>query len=110
LGRAVERGDVRAETWCRYGLAVVELLGGRWLSAAEHSEELLNLAEQTSLMRLPALRTTAHLALLRGEVERARALLGEVVATAEPMGELLNLRAAFQLEGLLELSLGDQQS
>jgi DNA-binding CsgD family transcriptional regulator len=107
LERAADLGDVRTESWCRYGLAVVELQAGRWPEAAAHSEELANLAEQTSLMRLPALRTSAHVALLRGDVERARGLLDHVVAAAETTGELLNLRAALQLEGLLELSLGN---
>jgi DNA-binding CsgD family transcriptional regulator len=101
---------VRCEAWCRYGLAVVALLAGRLDEGAVHCEELLNLAEQTSLMRLPALRTGGHLAVLRGEVEQARALLGRVVAAAEPTGELLNLRAALQLQGLLELSIGDARA
>jgi DNA-binding CsgD family transcriptional regulator len=110
LERATERGDVRAESWCRYGLAVVGILAGRWPEAGAHAEELSALAEQTGLMRLPALRTTAHLALLGGEVERARELLGAVAGEAEALGELLNLRAALQLDGLLELSLGDARS
>ena len=110
LARATERGDVRTESWCRFGLAAVEISSGRWAQAAEHAEELSDLAEQTALLRLPALRTTAHLALLRGDVDQARALLGAVVAEAEPKGELFNLRVALQLEGLLELSLGDPRS
>jgi len=61
-------------------------------------------------MRLPALRTEAHLALLRGDVERARAILDAAVGEAEPMGELLNLRAALQLQGRLELSLGNAEA
>jgi DNA-binding CsgD family transcriptional regulator len=110
LGRASDLGDVRAESWCRFGLAVLELLAGRLAAAAEQVEELTNLAEQTSLMRLPALRAAGHLAVLRGDVRRARALLDAVAAEAEPAGELLNLRAVLQLRGLLELSLGDAES
>jgi len=107
LGRAIDRGDVRTEVWCRFGLAAVEIAAGRWGRAAEHAGELLDLSEQTACLMLPGLRTAAHLAVLRGHVSEARALIGAIVARAEPAGELHNLRATLQLEGLLELSLGD---
>jgi DNA-binding CsgD family transcriptional regulator len=107
LARATDRGDVRTEVWCRFGLAAVEISCGRLAEAAEHADELSDLAEQTALLRLPALRTAACLALLRGDAERARTLLDAIVAEAEPAGEALNLRHARQLQGLLELSLGD---
>ena len=107
LGRSTERGDVPTEAWCRYGLASVEILAGRPDRAHVHAQELSDLAEQTALLRLPALRASAHLALLAGEVDRARALLDTVLDEAASRGELHNLRAARQLEGLLELSLGD---
>jgi DNA-binding CsgD family transcriptional regulator len=43
-------------------------------------------------------------------VAEARALLGAVVAKAKLAGELHNLRGALQLEGHVELSLGDPKS
>lgn len=107
LERTTERGDVRTECWCRFGLAAVEIAAGRLEPAAVHGEELADLAAQTGTFRLPALRTTAHLAVLRGEVDAARSSLAAVASEAEPAGELHNLRSALQLEGLLELSLGD---
>lgn len=107
LDRTTERGDVRTECWCRFGLAAVEIAAGRWDAAAAHREDLADLAAQTGTFRLPALRTTAHLDLLRGEVDAARAGLAAAASDAEPAGELHNLRAVLQLEGLLELSLGD---
>lgn len=107
LVRALERGDARTETWCHFGLAAVEIATGRWDDAMRHAEELADLSEQTALLRLPTLRTRAHLAVLRGDVSGARSLLTRAVAEAESSGELHNLRGACQLEGLLELSLGD---
>lgn len=107
LARATERGDVPTEAWCRYGLATVEIAAGRWARAGEHAEELSDLAEQTGLLRLPSLRTNAHLAGLTGDVDRARVFLDTVVDEAASRGELHNLRGARQIEGLLELSLGD---
>lgn len=110
LERTTERGDVRTECWCRFGLASVEIAAGRWRRAGERGEELADLAAQTGTLRLPALRTTAHLDLLRGEIDSARAGLAVVVAEAEPVGELHNLRSALQLQGVLELSLGDVEA
>ncbi len=107
LARTTERGDARTECWCRFGLAAVEIAAGRWAAAAAHTEQLSELSEQTGTLRLPARRTAAHLAVIRGEVERSRAILDSVIAEAEPAGELHNLRAALQLAGLLELSIGD---
>lgn len=107
LVRATEHGDVPTEAWCRFGLAATEVASGRWDAAAGHARELRDLAEQTGFLRLPALRTDAHLALLLGDADRARGLLCDVAEEAELQGEVFNLRAALQLEGLLELSLGD---
>ncbi len=110
LARATERGDVRTEVWCHFGLAAVAIASGEWVRAEEHGGDLRDLAEQTGLLYLPALRTSAHLAVLRGEAAEARSLLATVVARAEPAGELHNLRGALQLEGLLELSSGDPKA
>jgi DNA-binding CsgD family transcriptional regulator len=107
LGVTADRGDVRTECWCRFGLAAVEVAAGRVEQARDHAAELVDLAEQTGTFHLPALRTSAHLAVLRGDVVEARALLAAGIADAEPLGELHNLRSLLQLEGHLELSLGD---
>ena len=63
-----------------------------------------------STSRLPALRTSAHLASLHGDVAAARALLSTVVTEAESAGDFHELRLALQVEGLLELSLGKADS
>jgi DNA-binding CsgD family transcriptional regulator len=107
LREAAERGDVRAECWCHFGLASVELARGHLAEASEHGNELEELAEQTGLFRLPALRVAAQLAAFTGGVARARMLARRVVDEAEPAGELHNLRAALALLGSFELSLGD---
>jgi DNA-binding CsgD family transcriptional regulator len=110
LARAADRGDVRTECWCRFGLAAVETAAGRWDSADGHAAELSDLAEQTGTFRLPALRMSAHLAVLRGDVEKARGLIAQGVSAAEPLGELHNLRTFEQLDGFLELSLGSAEA
>jgi DNA-binding CsgD family transcriptional regulator len=107
LVRAGERDDVPTEAWCRFGLASLEIAAGNWERAAEHGDELSDLADQAAVLRLPALRTKAHLATVRGDVAAARAHLDAIVERAEPAGEFHNLRAGLHLRGLLELSLGD---
>ena len=110
LARAADYGDVRTECWCRFGLATVETAAGRWDEAGAHAGELSDLADQTGILRLPALRTSAHLAVLRGDVGEARTLIREAISEAEPAGELHNLRGLVQLEGLLALSRGDAEA
>ncbi len=90
--------------------AVVETAAGRWDSADRHAAELLDLAEQTGTFRLPSLRMSAHLAVLRGDVEEARVLIAHGIAEAEPLGELHNLRTFEQLDGFLALSLGGAEA
>jgi DNA-binding CsgD family transcriptional regulator len=104
---AAERGDIRTECWCRFGLAATSMACGRWTEAAEHERELGELAEQTGLFRLPALRTSAQLAALTGDAEQARTLARAVVEQAEAANELHNLRSALAILGFLELSVGD---
>jgi DNA-binding CsgD family transcriptional regulator len=105
--KAAERGDIRTECWCRFGLAATAMACGRWTEAAEHERELGELAEQTGLFRLPALRTSAQLAALTGDADRARTLARVVVEQAEAANELHNLRSALAILGFVELSVGD---
>ena len=70
----------------------------------------MNPSSRGQLERRAALRTSAHLAVLVGEVDEARALLATVVAEAASAKELHNLSLALQLEGLLELSLGNAEA
>jgi DNA-binding CsgD family transcriptional regulator len=104
---AVERQDIPMEVWAAYGLAQVALLSGRFADAGRLSGDLVDLAEQTGLMRFPALRCLAAHAALTGDVEEARSLLAELVAECEERSELLNLRAALAIQGQLSLALGD---
>ena len=63
-----------------------------------------------STSRLPTMRTAAHVAILLGDAVEARALLSTAVVEAELAADLHDLRLALQLEGLLELSLGNAES
>ncbi len=107
LRRAEEVGDARMETWCVYGLGMVEALAANWDRAAELAARATELSEQVSLLGLPAVRLTALVAAYRGNVEHARALLEACDTTSRQMGDRMNLFGTLVIDGLLELSLGE---
>ena len=107
LRHAEEVGDARSETWCAYGLGMVEALAGNWARASELADRATELSEQITLLGLPAVRLTALVAACRGDVERCRDLLRACGATAREMGDKINLLGALAIDGFLELSLGD---
>jgi ATP/maltotriose-dependent transcriptional regulator MalT len=105
--QAVERQDIRIEVWAAYGLAQVAFLSGRLEEAGQVTSDLLDLAEQTGIMRLPAARCQALHSALTGDTVDARRQLADLVAECEEGEELLNLRGALGIVGQLELSLGE---
>ena len=106
LRRAEEVGDARMETWCAYGLGMVETLAGNWERASELAHRATELSEQVTLLGLPAVRLTALVAASTGDVERCRELLGACDTTARQMGDKMNLLGTLAIAGFLELSLG----
>jgi DNA-binding CsgD family transcriptional regulator len=107
LRRAEEVGDARTETWCAYGLGMVEALAGNWTRAGELAARATELSEQVTLLGLPAVRLTALVAACRGEVTLARDLLEACYETARKMGDKVNLLGTLAIDGFLSLSLGD---
>ena len=106
LRRAEEVGDARTETWCSYGLGMVETLAGNLERGSELADRATELSEQVTLLGLPAVRLTALVAACRGEVERCRDLLAACYTTARQMGDQVNLLGTLAIDGFLELSLG----
>jgi DNA-binding CsgD family transcriptional regulator len=107
LRRAEEVGDARMETWCAYGLGMVEALAGNWDRASALGARATELSEQVTLLGLPAVRLTALVDACRGEVERCRDLLEACDTTARQMGDRVNLLGTLAILGFLELSLGN---
>ncbi len=107
LRRAEEIGDARTETWCAYGLGMVEALAGNWDRASELAARATDLAEQVAVLGLPAVRLAALVAACRGEVELCRDLVEACYTASRKMGDRLNLLGTLAIDGFLELSLGD---
>jgi DNA-binding NarL/FixJ family response regulator len=110
LRRAEDAGNARTETWCVYGLGMVETLAGNLTRAADLAERATELSYQVTLMGLPAVRLSALVAACRGEVERSRELIEAAGDTARAMGDSVNLLGTLAIEGFLELSLGSPAS
>jgi DNA-binding CsgD family transcriptional regulator len=106
LRRAVDVADARTETWCAYGLGMVETLAGNWERGSELADRATELSEQVTLLGLPAVRLTALLAASRGEIERCRDLLDACYSTTRQMGDKVNLLGTLAIDGFLGLSLG----
>ncbi len=110
LRRAEDVGDARTETWCVYGLGMVETLAGNLARGAELADRATELSYQVTLMGLPAVRLSALVAACRAEAERSRELLEAAKDTAREMGDSVNLLGTLAIEGFLELSLGSPAS
>jgi DNA-binding NarL/FixJ family response regulator len=108
LRRAEDVGDARTETWCAYGLGMVETLSGNLPRASELAQRAHDLSEQVTLLGLPAVRLCALVAACQGDVERCRELLEACDVTARKMGDKVNLLGTLAIDGFLELSLGRQ--
>ena len=106
LHRAEEVGDARMETWCVYGLGMVEALAGNWHRASELAARATELSEQVSLLGLPAVRLAALVAACKADVDHCRDLLEACDTTARKMGDRMNLLGTLAIDGFLQLSLG----
>jgi DNA-binding CsgD family transcriptional regulator/tetratricopeptide (TPR) repeat protein len=92
LTRAIDMGEASTELWAAFGLTSTELLAGRLDRASELAEIVLDLVDQTGLMRIPVTGLVGNVAAHTGDLDRARSLvvnaLAEARATHEHMYEL----------------------
>jgi len=107
LRRAVESGDAHLEQWSSFGLADVELELGELARADELADAVLELAEQTQVMRIPGLRLRGLVDTLLGRADAARAAVEESLAESIRNGEKLYQGRAHSVLGFLALSEGD---
>jgi DNA-binding CsgD family transcriptional regulator len=105
--RAAETGDANLEQWAAFGLADVEVELGNLERADRLADAVLELAQQTEVMRMPGLRQRALVDALLGREAEARAAGEESLAEAERSGERLHAGGAHTVLGFLALSRGD---
>jgi DNA-binding CsgD family transcriptional regulator len=107
LRRALETGDANLEQWASFGLADIEVELGNLARADALADSVLDLAEQTEVMRMPGLRMRALVDVLQGRVDAARAAAEESLADSIRLGEKLHEGGAHAVLGFLALSTGD---
>jgi DNA-binding CsgD family transcriptional regulator len=107
LTRAIDRGEASTELWAAFGLTSTELLAGRLERARELVDVVLDLADQTGLMRIPATGLAANVAAHTGELDRARALVASVLPEARSAEEHMYELNLLHGLGFIESSSGD---
>ena len=107
LERAVNAGDANVEQWAAFGLATVELASGEYRRAEELADIVLDIADQTGQMRIPARSLMAHVKAHLGHLEAARSLVAEAMDSAVAADEATHLFGANIVLGLIEVCAGE---
>jgi DNA-binding CsgD family transcriptional regulator len=107
LERAREAGDSNVEQWAAFGLASSEVLAGGFGVASELADVVLDLADQTGQMRIPARSLRGLVDGYLGRFESARALVAEAVDAATAADEASHLFVAQTVLAAIETSAGD---
>jgi DNA-binding NarL/FixJ family response regulator len=106
---AAEAGDDSAAPWVLMRRSQVELLAGNWTHAASLADSGHELALETHQRPLEAMLLCARALVYAhlGREAEARALAGEGLALAEPLGDGIGVSLGRWALGTLELSRGD---
>jgi DNA-binding CsgD family transcriptional regulator len=107
LGRAASSGDANVEQWAAFGLASTEILGGDYRRASELADVVLDIADQTGQMRIPARSLRAHVDAYLGELDAARRLVAEAIGGATAAAEATHLFGCHVVLGLIEVCSGE---
>ena len=107
LEEAVATGNAEMELWAAQRIAAARFAAGNIRGARELVPVVVELAETTGVMRLPAARLAAEVAAHTGELDEPLAELERGLAEAERQGWARHLWAARIALGALHLALGD---
>ena len=107
LERATTRGDANVEQWAAFGLASAAILAGEIARASELADLVLDIAEQTDVMRIPARSLRAHVDACLGLIPEARSMLAAAMAMARAGDEATHLFGAYVVLGTIETCAGD---
>ena len=107
LEDAVATGNAEMELWAAHRLATARLSAGNVRAAGELVPVILELAETTGVMRLPAGRLAAEVAAHSADVTDPLAQLGDLVAESERQGWARHLWAARIALGAVHLACAE---
>ena len=105
--RATSRGDANVQQWAAFGLGTAAILAGEIGRASEMADLVLDIAEQTDVMRIPARSLRAHVDAYLGSITQARAMLDEAMSLARAGDEATHLFGAYVVLGTIETCAGD---
>lgn len=109
LDRASARGDANVEQWAAFGLASAAIQAGQIDRASELADLVLDIADQTDVMRIPARSLRAHVDAFGGDHVRARAIVAEAVDMAIAAGETMHLFGTHLVLGTIEFCAGNMR-
>jgi len=107
LDRAVARGDANVEQWAAFGLGQAEVMAGMFAEAAVLADVVLDIADQTDVMRIPARSLRAHVDAWLGRFDSARTHVGEALAMARAADEATHTFGALVVLATIESFAGD---
>jgi DNA-binding CsgD family transcriptional regulator/tetratricopeptide (TPR) repeat protein len=107
LNRATAAGDANVEQWAAFGLAWSEIVVGDFRAAEALADTVLDIADQTHVMRIPARTLRAHVDAWLGDLPAARAVVGEAIAWATAADEATHLFGGLAILGTIESFAGD---
>jgi DNA-binding CsgD family transcriptional regulator len=110
LDRATTRGDANIEQWASFGLASAEVVAGGFAHAAALSEFVLDVAEQTDVMRIPARWLRGQVDAWLGRFDEARRLADEAMAMATAADETFHQFAVAVVRATIALGAGDAET
>jgi DNA-binding CsgD family transcriptional regulator len=107
LDDAVETGNAEMELWAAHRMAAGRLLAGKVAAAGKLVPVIVELAETTGVMQLPAARLAAEVAAHSADVDAPRARLRELTAESERQGWARHLWAARVALGAVHLACSE---
>ena len=107
LERAIAAGEANLEQWASFGLAHAEILAGNHRRASELADTVLDFADQTGQLRIPATSLRARIDALLGDVDGARRLVQQAIAGATATGEATHRFGAHIVLGSIEATAGE---
>lgn len=107
LDRATSAGDANVEQWAAFGLAWTEIVAGDLKAASELADLVLDIADQTQVMWIPARSLRALVDAWLGDLASARALVAEAIQRATSADERAHRFVALGVLGTIEAFAGD---
>lgn len=110
LRRATSVGDANVEQWAAFGLAWTEIVAGDLDAASELADVVLDIADQTQVMWIPARSLRGLIDAWLGDLDGARVLVTEAIDRATSADEMAHRFGALGVLGTIEAFAGNPRA